>query len=514
MNQSALPSALRRHQSWRVALSLAVFRRAFDSVFFHSRWTWLGIKSSLLRRQKNQIFLLKSSTQLRYLGISLLLLLIASALFIFYKRNSDSVPAKKNESAAQLAPSLLSSLAVAQVATHKLPEPSAPAESGQQAEFNEALCHELASAMKKEKDWPAAKKKLELEQEKADLELQQMVSVASRSQEPRSQAAALFLNALLQADQVQKKFSQRHPECKDDQPCMDEANEAANSAEFTDINALAKLAVYSPDPQLYALAFHACKNLSENPQSFCHQISAQQWAQRDPENGSAWQYVLTQAEQASKGKQNNETETALFRLSQAKKFDLGLTLLSEFQKNPAMQSANALVRPALLQYSMGMHAALTLPGYQPVLAYCKSEMLGDANRRQTCESIANKLVADEGTFIGRAIGLKMGERLAWAPEKIASLREESDALHELARTSFDGMPANEASSSAAQALQACLWTVENTHQIENLMLHGEVQNFRSRLAKQKRSRAELAASYRQYKNQMKLKAETEKSLKQ
>lgn len=453
---------------------------------------------------------MKSSTKLRYLGISLTLLLIASVLFIFYQENSDSVPAKKNASSAPTlaAPWLPSTLAATQVDTLKLPALSAAVQTAKPAALNEAMCSELANAMKNEKDWPAAKKKLEMDQEKAAQELEQILSMAKQSHEPRSKAAALFLNAQLHAEQVQKKFGQQHPECASDQPCMDEANEAANLARLTEIGEIAKMATHSPDPSLYALAFHACNSLKDTQPGYCSQISAAQWTRRDPENGSAWLFALTQMAAESKGKQNSATEAALFRLSQVKKFDPGLSLLSEFQKSA--QSENVFVRPNLTQLEMDVYFGSSLPAYQHILSYCKGEALADANRRHTCDQIADKLVADEGSVIGLAIGLKIGENLTWPAEKIASLREELDAMQELARTGFDGLQTNEASGSAAQALQACLWTVKNTNRIENLMQHGEVRDFKDSMAKQKRSRAELAASYREYKNALKAKAEAEK----
>lgn len=459
---------------------------------------------------------MKPSTKLRYLGIGLMLALIAATLFIFYKTNPDSFRARKGDSSAPppSAPYSQAPSAVTQAGAQKLPEIKTPIQPDKQAAFDEALCHDLANSMKNAKGWPAAKKKLEIEREKADLELKKMLSMSTQNPEPRSKAAALFLHAQMRADQIQKNFSRQHPECAADQPCMDEAREAANLARLTEIDEIAKLAAHSPDPQLYAQAFHACNSLKDNQQGFCNQISAAQWTQRDPENGSAWLFALTQAATASKGKHNGATEAALFRLSQVKKFDLGLSLLSELKRGAPMQSENVFVRQNLLQLAAGTYFATALPGYQHTLSYCKGEALADANRRHTCDQIAAKLTRDEGSMIGLAIGLKMGENLAWAPEKIADLREELDALNESTRSGFDGLLAKESTDPATQELQVCLWMVRNTNRIENIMQHGEVWNLKNQIAKQKTSRAELAAAYRKYKKELLAKAEAEKSAKQ
>ncbi|MES2047462.1 MAG: hypothetical protein V4447_03605 [Pseudomonadota bacterium] len=362
--------------------------------------------------------------------------------------------------------------------------------------FDDSFCEDIAQEMKSEKSKPALKNKLEEHYKNAAKELELKLSQYRQYQFPQDQAAALYLKAQLQANNARSNFFRQHPDCDSGKACEGQAVEARNLAKRDGVNEVAKLAIYSPDPQLYAMAFHACNSITDNQFGFCKQISASQWAQRDPENATAWLHTVTQLAQTSKGKTNTEMDTAMFRLSQTNRFDLGLSSLSLFQRSEQMQSENIFVRQNLIMLGMDVFMGESLPAYQHILSYCTNDALQDSNRRQVCNGIANNLLSDQSNLVGETIALKLAERLAWPPEKIANLREELDAIHELQESVFDDLLPQQKTDHATQALQSCKWLVKNTNDLENRLQYGEMREIRSRMSKQKISRAELAARYR------------------
>lgn len=68
------------------------------------------------------------------------------------------------------------------------------------------------------------------------------------------------------------------------------------------IEQIARLAVGSQDPVVYALAIEACKSRTSNDYGTCHLISRAQWAHLDPDNAIPWLEVAAQA------RQNNEPD--------------------------------------------------------------------------------------------------------------------------------------------------------------------------------------------------------------
>ncbi len=68
------------------------------------------------------------------------------------------------------------------------------------------------------------------------------------------------------------------------------------------IEQIARLAIGSQDPVVYALAIEACKGWTSADYGSCHLISRAQWAHLDPDNAVPWLEVAAQA------RQNNEPD--------------------------------------------------------------------------------------------------------------------------------------------------------------------------------------------------------------
>jgi hypothetical protein len=334
---------------------------------------------------------------------------------------------------------------------------------------------------------------------------------AKSHQDAVTAATARYLHGQMQAHGAIEKYARQHPECESDDVCLEQKTEIGDAARYNGVNELAKQAIYSPDPRVYAMAFHACSQITDKQNGFCQQISASQWAQRDPDNGVAWLFLLSQSAKNSPdplskskiGKQDGEFENAIFRLSQSKKFDWGLSPLSTFQQSQLIQNENPLIQSNLGRLAGELSIYMSLPRYGILTNYCQLDRLVDANRRQICDGIASRLINADDSMFSRLIGLKLGERLAWAPEKMVRLREETDALREMQRIIDDSLQrtAKEDKSKAEQACRSMVMVMVMEMEIDmdyldKAMRHGEVGALQLRMKKQKFSQAELAESFR------------------
>jgi hypothetical protein len=433
-----------------------------------------------------------------FLKIAFVMILLLT-LFVFLVTWNRNALFHLDKSESRI-PSISSnhSQSIIKVGTEKIHASKNSDNQSETAVLDNAMCAELAKLEDSAENTKNKQIRLIALEEKGDKELARILALAIKSQNIQSKTAALFLDAQMRESRELKSFYELHPQCDSNDICLQAAIELRQSVKFSAMNEIAKLAIYSADPETYALAFHACSGLSESEHGYCKQVSAAQWAQRDPENGSAWLYVATEIAKTSKTIKTDELDTVMFRLSQSKKFDVGLTTISRFQRGPEMQNENLFVRPKLLQLAMDVYVDLQLPAYSGVMSYCQIDVLKDANRRQVCDGIANQLIRDDGSFISVALGVKLGERLAWRPDKMANLREDLDAIRELQRTSFDYSLPQQATDSASRSLQSCLWMVKTFNQVENQLRYGEVHEYRSQMQGQRSTTAELAGRFRAY----------------
>lgn len=447
----------------------------------------------------------QTNSRHRHLAVFFLALAIAFVFFMLWTRQKGNLSPNHNQPAK---PGQATRTGVLSNQTQDTITPTGMPKPAQIKAFDDSVCDDVAQEMKLKKSSTMLKNQLEELNKKADQELDKKLSLSTQNPSPQNQAPALYLQAQAQANKARTNFFRQHTDCELGNACEVQAMEVANLAKRDGINEIARLAGSSSDPQLYAMAFHACNSLLDNQYGYCQQISANQWAQRDPENATAWLHTITHIAQTSKGKPNAELDAAMFRLSQTKKFDVGLSSLSHFQTSEQMQSENAFVRQNLIRLSMEIFMGESLPAYQHILSYCTSDAMLDSNRWQICDGIANNLLGDESNLIGISIALKLAERLAWTPEKIAQRSEELDAIHELQRTVFDNLtqPSSDPGSDPiSQARQSCRWMVKNANELENRLQYGEMHELRTRMAQQKIPRAELAARYRASKNSAQVK---------
>ncbi len=432
-----------------------------------------------------------SSKRWAALLVSTALLLAFVVVIYFSQRTTPQTPSAKLPDAA------FASAPASRLPASNNSDGGPPAnglKDGKPAKFDESLCKALPSNVFERAAFFA---KMQLAEFESAAEIDRLLTRASVASDPLERAAALFVAAQSLDAKTRAAFFEQHPPCGNSELCTKQVNAAAGAAAFKHIDEIAKLAIYSTDPRQYALAFHACQFQANPAIGYCSQISATQWAYRDPGNGTAWLYVATQA---SKGRRNSEFDEAMFQFSRAKKFDLGLSPLSRLQSSESLQSENVTVHPAVTMMISGVLAKHTWPDYQGVMDYCQIPALRDANRRQVCNDIGTNLARDEATLINRMLGVKLGERLGWADSILDPLREELDAFRALANTPFDALPSASAKADDSE-MEACLFGVQVTKQAEDRVRLGEIGALRARMNSQPLTRKALAEQYRAHAQQ-------------
>jgi len=188
---------------------------------------------------------------------------------------------------------------------------------------------------------------------------------------------------------------------------------------------VARLASTTSDPRLYAIAFHACAKTSFAGN--CALLSAAQWARIDAGNGQPWLFVLGDAVARDDRAMIDE---ALFRIGNAARIDgrfhalAGAVVAQERGGDVDLMAAQLLAME-----SVGIAAAWTVP-LQALTGTCRGAAVVDANRRQTCETVATALAERSDSMLMTQIGATIGAQLAWPVERVAAVRALQIALVE------------------------------------------------------------------------------------
>lgn len=192
------------------------------------------------------------------------------------------------------------------------------------------------------------------------------------------------------------------------------------------LNALAKLAVDSRDPAVYALAVQACQSTGalEGRRGGCQLISFDQWALLDARNAVPWMYA---AEAAFNRRDTGAYAEAMHRIAQAQGSETFFGVLPGLARTHLPVDVPAHLWPAVYTRVIGMQAALPLPAYQRVAQYCSADAVKDANRLQTCTSIAGVLLERGTSLIDHNIGLAIAKRVGWNETRLAQAELKREA---------------------------------------------------------------------------------------
>ena len=184
-------------------------------------------------------------------------------------------------------------------------------------------------------------------------------------------------------------------------------------------DALARRALATTDPRVYALAFRTCSGAPE--QGACAMLNAARWAQVDAENATPWMFIL---DEATRRKDEAAIADALFHISSARRFEeRDFAALGVIHAHVGSLDIDLPAAFAVAVESIGMTAAQSAP-LQSLTRACRLPAIGDTNRRQVCEGVAEVMAERSDSLLLRQIGVAMGRRLGWPEQRTDAMTGE------------------------------------------------------------------------------------------
>ena len=427
---------------------------------------------------------------LRSLGYGTAVVVTATAAWLWLR------PGDAPEPAAAPLPAIARPATVPAMAPAGKPV-SAPVVAAKSAgEFADALCQEMAASLGSSADATGFQQKLGKAQAQAGNEVAALLQQAMNSGDLQVRASALFLDAEFQAQSVAQELAAKYPNCAKDSNCEAQMRARVAAVRTRDLNEIARLAGNSRDPQLYATAFYACSawnKAADGSDVFCQQISASQWAQRDPENGVPWLFA---AQVASLEHHPAELDNAMARLAQVKFFDERRVGLPQLRSSLGWQQKNPFTQLALANLNTVVYRQRESVQYRAMTDWCNGAGT-DTYRRSVCDGVANRMALDTESMIRSGIGARLGEGLGWSREKVAQLTLEQHAILGMELDGFaQRNPVSVPDGPAGPMVKSCLDKLFEARHTLNSMEMGDMDDARKRLATQPRSKAELAARFR------------------
>ncbi len=406
---------------------------------------------------------------------------------------ASEVPVPRHSPATQGAPA--NAAALPATASMAPVAPVAPVAKPVQ-EFADSLCQDMATSLGSVTDPAAFQPSLGAAQAQANHEVGTMLKQAMNSGDLLVRASALFLHAEFQAQSVAQELATKYPDCSKDRSCEVQMRAQVAAVRTKDLNEIARLAINSRDPLLYATAFYACSawnKAADGSDVFCRQVSASQWALRDPDNGVPWLFA---AQIASLENHSAELDGAMARLAQVKFFDERRVGLPQLRSTLGWQQKNAFTQLALANLNTAVYRQREGVQYRAMTDWCNGAA-NDNSRRAVCEGIASRMAADSDSMVRSGIGARLGEALGWPREKVAQLTLDQ---HAILGMELDGFAPRKIASvppgPAGPMVKSCFDKLYEARHALNSMQFGDMAEARKQMANQSRTKAELAARFR------------------
>lgn len=232
---------------------------------------------------------------------------------------------------------------------------------------------------------------------------------------------------------------------------------------------LVEMAQSTTDPSVYAQAVRFCHSFFYQPSPpMCGAINLTQWSRLDPANMDPWLWALERAQQQ---KDEAGAAEALYQASKASYEKIQVGFVAQQVLN-ATDETNEVEQTAVLMQVSGLMYSMGFTPIRAVMTRCSANEVKNANRRQVCEDVANRLVTQSDTLLDHAMGIVIGARLGWAPERIAALRNEYLTVSEFQTKTMFGFLLVGA---AGQSPQGCATALRTTRRQLRLMTElGEV----------------------------------------
>lgn len=277
-------------------------------------------------------------------------------------------------------------------------------------------------------------------------------------------ALGLWLRVRLAATQATAHI---YPDCGLAEACMTAFDTLERRAIASTVGPLATLAARSRDPVVYALALQACNRRNE---SFCDEIDARGWIERDPNNAAAH---LAAIRTTSKG---NLQESRQLFASAGKQltFDARMPDLSPLYAQPAMQNLSPLVDMMVTNTGLSSIWDGDWKVLDPVRQHCGSRSPDYPGKQADCGTMAQVLRDQGKTLFSVSISTMSATAAGWDPAEIQAQRK---ALNDLMAESVRHYDADNPLS--------CTSLKKSNALARDISTKGELAALRARLAASK-----------------------------
>jgi hypothetical protein len=82
---------------------------------------------------------------------------------------------------------------------------------------------------------------------------------------------------------------------------------------------------------------------------------------------------------------------------------------------------------------IGYEAAWGVPELREIYSYCSDTALRRDEIHKECDAVAELLVDQGATILTLGVGIRLGGRVGWSPERLKDLSQERDALFGILR---------------------------------------------------------------------------------
>lgn len=305
----------------------------------------------------------------------------------------------------------------------------------------------------------------------------------------RDHALGLKLRMVAAVKPLQDRALQQQPDCFSKASCASQLDDVSANAAAPWLESMAKLALTTTDANAYAQAFQACsKGDPSKRAASCKLLSPDRWAQLDPHNAAPWLYVASAAHER---KDAAAVEQAAYKIATSRASDIRWGSDYAAMQSHAIAEQPRYTRIAASVHVAGIGAASPIPSYQSLTSLCARELMNDDNRRRLCSDMGEMFVQRDMSLIGFSVGIALGERAGWDRERIASLRDEREALTSMHAVTLGG-----------ERLFSCGWFEKFDAWSRDVARHGEMGAARARIKASGRGIAELAQDRREQTRQI------------
>lgn len=245
------------------------------------------------------------------------------------------------------------------------------------------------------------------------------------ARDPRKRALGLAARAWVEAEAADRRVVAADPKtCVETALCDEQAAEAFTRGATPSIDALARLAATTLDPDVYVMAMRACRSIiPDAPPPGCGALSLDQWTRLDPDNAMPW---LLSAREAKKRWDDASFQDALLHASRARFFDRRRTPYGDIlaSVDEHAEPVRTLIVGRLADADAREDPADYQSNFTISIQYCLART--DPARREMCSNIGHVLNELSSDALAGAIGEMF--TADWPAERIAAFRRRKAGL--------------------------------------------------------------------------------------